>query len=849
MSTDLAIVIKATALVGGALSAVGSLGGAINGLKKTTADLKREQAALHREMSQQDIPLRTLDRLNKRYVALGASIKDVRHQQAIMRLVSQKRSSLRAERDQLKSDFMGHAAIASTIVAPVKLAIDFESAMADVKKVVNFDTPQQFKEMERDVLKLTRTIPMAGEEIAAIVAAGGQSGIARENLIGFATDAAKMGVAFDMAAGQAGESMATLSNVLGIPIPKISRLGDAINHLSDNANSKASDIVNVLTRVGSDTRQLGLTENQAAALGSTFLSMGKAPELAAQAMKGMTTAFSLAKVGKMDDQLKQLGLTTKTFAAAMDKDAQSAISDFMARVKQLPKNDQYPLLLEIFGKNYADDVLLLAGNVGEYNRQLDLLSQKDASGNLKYLGSMQREFENRSATTANNIRLLKSNLVELAIEIGSVLLPAVNSLIADGKGVVTWVTDFARANPALVKGIVGAAAAFVSFKVGAFGARFALNVISSTLLEARVGLELLRSGLLRANVAMAAGRLHLMGLPSLIGRIGLVAGVSLSPALVIIGALAVAGFVVYKNWARIKGFFGGLWDGFKQGLAPIMPLLSQFGSLFGKLWAVMSPVVRPILSFFSDFFNMSQYAEGGARSFGESVGRFIGGAIAAVVSFAIGKVNEIKSAFAGGLTGIIGLIINWSPIGAFYSAFAAALNWFGFELPAKFTGFGAMLLDGLINGIRSRVEAVVATVGGVASRIKSAFTTPTVIRSPSRLFMRYGGYIMDGLDIGLQQRAARPVAAIGNMAGRLKQRFGERLRGLRADIGERLDGSAAAFSQARQGVAGGHTIHFNPTIHAPGGNPEQIQTALQMGLREFEALFRRMQAEQQRRAY
>ena len=81
-------------------------------------------------------------------------------------------------------------------------AIKFESAMADVKKVVNFDTPEQFKEMSNDILKLTRTIPMAGEEIAAIVAAGGQSGVARENLLGYAKDAATMGVAFDMAAGR-----------------------------------------------------------------------------------------------------------------------------------------------------------------------------------------------------------------------------------------------------------------------------------------------------------------------------------------------------------------------------------------------------------------------------------------------------------------------------------------------------------------------------------------------------------------------------------------------------------------------------------------------------------------------
>ena len=60
--------------------------------------------------------------------------------------------------------------------------MDFESSMADVKKVVDFDTPQQFKQMGNDILALTRKIPMAAEELAAIAASGGQLGIARNDI-------------------------------------------------------------------------------------------------------------------------------------------------------------------------------------------------------------------------------------------------------------------------------------------------------------------------------------------------------------------------------------------------------------------------------------------------------------------------------------------------------------------------------------------------------------------------------------------------------------------------------------------------------------------------------------------
>ena len=58
-------------------------------------------------------------------------------------------------------------------------AIEFESVMADVRKVVDFETPKQFKEMGQDIINLSLKIPMAAEGLARIFADGGQSGIAR----------------------------------------------------------------------------------------------------------------------------------------------------------------------------------------------------------------------------------------------------------------------------------------------------------------------------------------------------------------------------------------------------------------------------------------------------------------------------------------------------------------------------------------------------------------------------------------------------------------------------------------------------------------------------------------------
>ena len=880
MKSDLGISISVSAVVGGALSGLTNIGKAMDTLKSTTKTLSERQKELGKvlERNKDRLGVSSAKQLWQEYDKIGLAVSKLTQQYKKLNAVRAQREAVNSQWGDIKGQWQGALTAAGTLILPVKVSIEFESAMADVKKVVNFDTPQQFKEMERDILKMTRTIPMAGKDIAAIVAAGGQSGVSRENLTGFAEKAAKMGVAFDMAAGQAGESMATLSNVLQIPIPKIGTLGDAINHLSDNANSKAADIVNVLTRVGSDIKQLGMTENQGAAWGSTFLSMGKAPELAAQAMKGMITSMSVMKAGGAKKELAALGLTTKEFAAAMDKDANRAMLNLLDRVKQLPKAEQFPMLLKMFGQNYADDAMMLANNVGEYNRQLALLEERDASGNLKYLGSMQREFANRSATTANQIQIFKNGISELGIRLGSIVLPAVNDFLSKCIKLTSMISDWAEKHPVLTKGIVGTAASLLAFKVGMFGAMVIANRSHAAYLALKSGLLSLKATVVLTKTVMQGG----LGLSAISGTLGtvmrgfaaartVIAGFGLSslaalwPVVLAVAAVAAVAFVIYKYWKPLKAFFAGFWEGLTKGLEPLTPLFDAFVGTLSGIWTAVQPYLQPVLDWFGDFFNLTQAGEGNARSWGESVGSALASVVNTVVSVGTMIVDgwrmifdgifsladsawtQIKTAFDGGLLGILGLILNWSPIGAFYSAFAAVLSWFGIDLPARFTEFGSNIIQGLWNGLQAKFEAVRAWLAEKAAALKNTFAGVMDIHSPSRVFRRFGGWMMEGLQIGINQGAPRPLNAIGGVASDLQQRFTNHTSSLAASMAA----NSAELSAARQGAAaaGGITVHFSPTIHAPGGNPQQIEAALQMGLQEFETMFRRMMEDKERRAY
>ena len=694
-------------------------------------------------------------------------------------------------------------AVAGTIRGLADPAIKFESAMADVKKVVNFDTPEQFKEMGNDILKLTRTIPMAGEEIAAIVAAGGQSGVARENLLGYAKDAATMGVAFDMAAGDAGEAMATMANVLGKPITEMAQFGDVINHLSDNANSKAKDIVNVITRVGSDTRMLGLSEKQAAALGSTFLSMGKAPELAAQAVKGMSSAFLQLKAGAHEKELKKLGFTTKSFAAAMNKDAQGAISSFIEKVKKMPKDKQYPLLAKVFGKQYADDVLLLAQNTGEYNRQLGLLQETDENGNLKYIGSMQREFENRSNTTENKLIKLKSSLTEIATKIGNAFLPVITSFVENITPVIYGITEWVETNPQIMEwvltigGGIGAvvgglltlhsAFSFVTagllpfLKLGKFLGGFLGNFLFSAISKLSLGFGYL-IGYIAKGAMMFGKAIFMMSRALLTNPIGL-----------LITGIAVAAYLIYDNWEKIGPWFSELWQ--------------TVSGAFSTAW-------NSITNFCSEAW------------------------------------TNISNFFTSGIGNITATILDWSPLGLFQQVFSTVLSWFGIDVPSKFSDFGKNMIDGLVNGIKNAWEGAKQIVSDLGEGIKGWFAEKLGIHSPSRVFKGYGVNVVEGLAIGMNKSIPMAEDASDNLSSAVGLNGVSHNTGLLANYQplNRAEVMSSATTQA-QGI----TVHFNPTINVNGGDRNgvlnQVEQGLKMSLSEFEMMLKRVLDQQQRRAY
>ncbi|TRB00470.1 MULTISPECIES: phage tail tape measure protein [Rhizobium/Agrobacterium group] len=314
----------------------------------------------------------------------------------------------------------GYFGVTRGLEATAGAAISFESAFADVKKVVEAND-EQFENMRRSIRRMSGEIPLAANDIAALFAAAGESGIATEDLQSFAEMAARVGIAFDLGAGEAGESLARLKTQLGLTVAETGDMADAINHLSNNMASKAKDVTEFMLRVGSFGEMGGFAKEELAAMGSAMISAGSDASTAGTAMLNVIRALTKGEFAKKSqrDAAKALGLHLPSIAKDMQKDAKGTMRKVLTAIAKAPKDKQVSLLSEFFGDE-ARAFMPLVGNIKLLDQALDSVADR-----TKYAGSAFNEYIQRASTTQNVLDLLGNKISNVFSEIGDSMLPTI----------------------------------------------------------------------------------------------------------------------------------------------------------------------------------------------------------------------------------------------------------------------------------------------------------------------------------------------------------------------------------------------------------------------------------------
>jgi TP901 family phage tail tape measure protein len=511
-------------------------------------------------------------------------------------MVERNRAQMAKLQNSIAGAYAGFYTLKGAIAAPIKAAMDFESAMADVRKVVNFTSDKDLADFKAQLLGISKVIPTSVNGLSQIAAAAGQAGIAKKDIIDFTREAATIGVAFDISAKDAGDAMAKMMTGLNLTIPQVVSLSDAMNNLSNNQASSAAEILDVVRRVGAQGKTFGFTAEQVAAFGSAMVSAGAETDVAATSFRNMGNALTKGSgaTKRQREAYKALGLDAVKVAKSMQKDAVGTTLAVMDQLAKLPKYQRNTIAEDLFG-NQARALPILLTNLPLLRESLGMVADK-----TQYAGSAQKEYNLRLNTFANKVQLFGNRMTALGIAVGNALIPPLSKLMDLITPLVEKLTQWTAAHPKLTAAILGTAGALLALKlvtiglsfVGLLGKGGALEVASAgfkTLGKSIKGAgetiamqKFLASGADYGGLAMLAdgakgAALAIPGIAGLsdgLATLGAaVAGVGLGTA-GIIAAVAVAigaiGVVVWKYWDRISSFCSGFANGLMKELKPAL---------------------------------------------------------------------------------------------------------------------------------------------------------------------------------------------------------------------------------------------------------------------------------------
>lgn len=722
---------------------------------------------------------------------------------------------------------VGTATAAATVVS-VKNAISYESSMADVAKVVdglkddNGELTAQYYGMSDALLKLSTRIPVTAKGLTQIAAAAGQSGIARKEIVGFAEDAAKMSVAFDTTADQAGTWMAQWRTAFKMNQKEVTTLADQINYLGNVSGANALQLSSIVTAVGSLGDVGGLSAAQIAAIGDTMASVGVGEDVAATGIAKMITTMTAgsAATEKQSKVLKKLGIDATDLADRMQTDAQGAIIDFMEALQKLPKAEQAAALKNYFGQESIKPISALYTNLDELKKHFAQVA--DAS---LYAGSMEDEYASRSATTENSIQLAKNALMRLSITYGQMFAPYVK-LAADKvteflnkltemkpqmEAAFGWIMSHGKEIAATIGGIATAlgGVAVASKAKGAIDIGKQLLGLGGNDTAGKGATKKIKTSLVQqiTDIAATASQtwkqtreLAAVDGAGPLALLGTLPGAALSSAADTKPVQAVTGYI-----ARVKESFAGLNLGNLGNEDGLVQRVTKHigGQLQTGIQAISeSAPAQALQQKISGIVQMGAGAIGKAQNIAGKITGGIGGAI----SKGIGAVSGAAGNFVTGTIGSGGLDL--------ISAVGGNITSLTSRLPAAAnlisTAFGP--LAGIFGSILSSALPIVAVVSSIIAVISIMGDHLDDVRTAiGNVFGEQGLAVFDGAK-----------AAIQNVGNTIAQAFSpEKLATVRSAItGMFGEGAGAAFDgvvQIVQSVVGvlGQLVTFSTTYVKP----------------------------------
>lgn len=416
-----------------------------------------------------------------------------------------------------------NAVVGAGVLGVVKMASDYESAFAGVRKTVDATEPE-LRQLSDGFRNLSKELPVSAVEIAKIGENAGQLGIQVPNILGFTEIMSKMGMATNLSSDEASSSLAKFANITKMSQSDFSRLGSSIVELGNNFATTEQDIVAMSMQLAGAGSSVGLSEAQILGISTALSSLGieaerggstfsklmvnmkvasetgfkkakRISEMTGLTMRdlsmmasnnskefkelanslGMTTT-ELSKVAEANDDLMRFarvaGMSGEAFQKLFKEDAVGAISAFVDGLSKAEERGKSAVeVLDEMGISeirLRDTLLRVGGAQGLFNKAVQTGTEAWKENN-----ALNKEVEKRNETLAAKFEMFKNKLIDVAINLGSELMPALTDFLEhsdwllDGvKGVADWFGGLDDGTKKLIVTMVGLNAAIAPLTWG-----------------------------------------------------------------------------------------------------------------------------------------------------------------------------------------------------------------------------------------------------------------------------------------------------------------------------------------------------------------------------------------------
>ena len=700
------------------------------------------------------------------------------------------------------------AAVTGLGAAAVKTAADFDTAMSQVA-AVSGATGSDLDALRDKAREMGSKTKFSASEAAEAMNYMAMAGWKTEDMLSGIEGIMNLAAA-------SGEDLATTSDIVtdaltafGLTAADSGHFADILAAASSNANTNVSMMGETFKYCAPIAGALGFSaEDTAEAIGL----MANAGIKSTQAGTALRTIMNnlAGEVKICGSNIGEVTVATTNADGSM-RNLSDILADCRSAFSGLTESEKAAAAESLVGKNAMSGFLALM-NAGE----ADITKLSNA------IASCDGTAEDMAATMQDNLAgqltILKSALEELAISFGELLMPALRTIVGWIQNFVNWLNGMDEGTKkvivtvALLAAAIGPVLIVVGKVISAVGTimtivpkiagvintvKTAFAALNATMLANPIFL------IIAAITALVAAFIYLWNTNEGFRQFWIDLWENVKEVAIAVWNAIVEFFTAAWNaivqtataiWTALKDFFVGLWEGIKQVFTTAVTAVSTF---LANAWAGIQNTVTTVFNAIKTFFTN---AWNGIKN-----------TVTSVVNSIKTAVSTAFTAIWNGITTTVGNIVN-----SIRNGFNNAVSFIKGLASSAFS-WGADIISGIVNGIRSMIGKVKDAVSSVANAIRSFLHFSVPDEGPLTDYESWMPDFMSGLASGIEKGRGLITKEIGKLAEDMD--FKKALPDMSANL--QMTGSGGGYAD------NGGTVNLNQPIMLDGRTITTIVSQIQ----------------------